>query len=167
MDGSLLASAAEETETLHALESDANPEHGLLKESVTEKETARTAYEGKTVLLVDDDPRNVFSLTSLLNHHRMNVYSAENGREALELLESGIPVDLVLMDIMMPEMDGYEAIERIRGTTDWSSLPIIVLTAKAMKGERDKCLQAGASDYLAKPVSIDQLLSLLKVWLSR
>ncbi|MBB6637878.1 response regulator [Cohnella thailandensis] len=167
MDGGLLASAAEETETLPALESEANREYGLLKEPVMEKETARSAYEGKTVLLVDDDPRNVFSLTSLLNHHRMNVYSAENGREALELLESGIRVDLVLMDIMMPEMDGYEAIERIRGNTEWSSLPIIALTAKAMKGERDKCLQAGASDYLAKPVSIDQLLSLLKVWLSR
>lgn len=125
------------------------------------------AYEGKTILLVDDDERNVFSLTSLLSHHGMNVLSAENGKEALERMHSNRSIDLVLMDIMMPEMDGYEAIERIRGQAEWTALPIIALTAKAMKGERDKCLQAGASDYLAKPVSIDQLLSLLKVWLSQ
>ncbi|WP_027094483.1 ATP-binding protein [Cohnella thermotolerans] len=125
------------------------------------------AWAGKTVLLVDDDVRNVFSLSSLLNRHRIRVYTAENGKEAIELLESGIDVDLVLMDIMMPEMDGYEAMSRIRGDSRWSELPIIALTAKAMKDDRAKCLEAGASDYLAKPVIIDQLLSLLKVWLSR
>jgi len=125
------------------------------------------AWAGKTILLVDDDERNVFSLKSLLNHHSMEVFTAENGKEAIELLASGLEADLVLMDIMMPEMDGYEAMTRIRNHPRWKELPIIALTAKAMKEDRDKCLEAGASDYLAKPVMIDQLLSLLKVWLSR
>jgi len=132
-----------------------------------EERQGDSVLAGKTVLLVDDDERNVFSLKSLLEHHRLRVLSAENGREALAILDQAEEVDLVLMDIMMPEIDGYEAIARIRRHPKWSGLPIIALTAKAMKDDRDKCLQAGASDYMAKPVQVNRLLSLLKVWLSR
>ncbi|MCC3375780.1 response regulator [Cohnella sp. REN36] len=123
------------------------------------------SYEGKTILLVDDDARNVYSLTSLLQHQGMTVLTAENGREALEVLNHRDDVDLVLMDIMMPVMDGYEAIARIRSEERWKDLPILAVTAKAMKEDRNKCLEAGASDYVAKPIQTDQLLSLLKVWL--
>jgi HAMP domain-containing protein/CheY-like chemotaxis protein len=118
----------------------------------------------KRVLLVDDDLRNIFALTALLEQHKMLVKSAENGREALELLERE-PVDIVLMDIMMPEMDGYEAIRRIRQNPKHAQLPVIALTAKAMAGDRDACVRAGASDYITKPVELSQLLSLLRVWL--
>jgi CheY-like chemotaxis protein len=118
----------------------------------------------KRVLLVDDDLRNIFALTALLEQHKMAVRSAENGREALELLERE-PVDIVLMDIMMPEMDGYEAIRRIRLNPKHAQLPVIALTAKAMAGDRDACVRAGASDYITKPVELSQLLSLLRVWL--
>jgi HAMP domain-containing protein/CheY-like chemotaxis protein/signal transduction histidine kinase len=118
----------------------------------------------KRVLLVDDDLRNIFALTALLEQHKMLVRSAENGREALELLERE-PVDIVLMDIMMPEMDGYEAIRRIRQNPKHAQLPVIALTAKAMAGDRDACVRAGASDYITKPVELSQLLSLLRVWL--
>ncbi|MBB6672542.1 response regulator [Cohnella nanjingensis] len=123
------------------------------------------SYAGKTILLVDDDARNVFSLTSLLNHHGMTVISAENGREALEILDARDDVDLVLLDIMMPVMDGYEAMARIRRDPRWRELPILAVTAKAMKEDRNKCLEAGASDYIPKPIQTEQLLSLLKVWL--
>ncbi|HEX6242554.1 MAG TPA: response regulator, partial [Polyangiales bacterium] len=118
----------------------------------------------KRVLLVDDDLRNIFALTALLEQHKMRVLSAENGREALELLEREA-VDIVLMDIMMPEMDGYEAIRRIRKNSKHAQLPVIALTAKAMAGDRDACIKAGASDYITKPVELSQLLSLLRVWL--
>jgi CheY-like chemotaxis protein len=118
----------------------------------------------KRVLLVDDDLRNIFALTALLEQHKMQVKSAENGREALELLERE-SVDIVLMDIMMPEMDGYEAIRRIRQNPKHAQLPVIALTAKAMAGDRDACVRAGASDYITKPVELSQLLSLLRVWL--
>ncbi|MBB6731977.1 response regulator [Cohnella zeiphila] len=131
------------------------------------KPRSESPLAGKTILLVDDDPRNVFSLTSLLNHYQIEVVPAENGREALERLEDHPGIDLVLMDIMMPEMDGFEAMTLIRSNPKWRSLPVIALTAKAMKEDRDKSMRAGASDYLAKPVMVDQLLSLLKVWLSR
>jgi CheY-like chemotaxis protein len=118
---------------------------------------------GKTILVVDDDVRNIFALTSLLEEHNMKVLHAENGRAGIELLESRPDIDLVLMDIMMPEMDGYETMSTIRKIPEFRSLPIVALTAKAMKGDRAKCLEAGASDYITKPVDIEQLFSVLRV----
>jgi len=121
----------------------------------------------KKVLIVDDDIRNIFSLTSVLERYRMKVYPAENGKEALRMLDATPGVDVVIMDIMMPEMDGYETTREIRKKPKHKALPIIALTAKAMKGDREKCIEAGASDYVAKPVNTDQLLSLLRVWLHK
>ncbi len=122
---------------------------------------------GRTVLLVDDDPRNIFALSSALERRGMNVLTATTGREAIELIEQTPSLVIVLMDIMMPEMDGYQTIETIRQNKAYRRLPIIALTAKAMKGDREKCLEAGASDYLAKPVNTEQLLSALRMWLHR
>ncbi|HUJ98647.1 MAG TPA: response regulator, partial [Stellaceae bacterium] len=122
---------------------------------------------GRTVLLVDDDARNIFALSSVLERRGMRVLSATTGKEAIGLLETTANVAIVLMDIMMPEMDGYETIQVIRAKGTFRRLPIIALTAKAMKGDREKCLEAGASDYLAKPVNTEQLLSALRMWLHR
>ncbi len=122
---------------------------------------------GQKVLVVDDDARNIFALTSLLEDHGVDVISANNGRSAIELLQQASDVSMVLMDIMMPEMDGYQTIREIRKDAKFRTLPILALTAKAMKGDREKCLDAGASDYIAKPVNTDQLLSLMRVWLYR
>jgi HAMP domain-containing protein/CheY-like chemotaxis protein/signal transduction histidine kinase len=122
---------------------------------------------GRTVLLVDDDSRNIFALSSVLERRGMKVLTATTGNEAIELVEQAADVAIVLMDIMMPEMDGYRTIEKIREKPAYRRLPIIALTAKAMKGDREKCLEAGASDYLAKPVDTDQLLSALRMWLHR
>ncbi len=122
---------------------------------------------GKTVLLVDDDARNIFALSSVLERRGMNVLTATTGREAIQIIEQTPGLALVLMDIMMPEMDGYQTIGKIRENSRWRRLPIIALTAKAMKGDREKCLEAGASDYLAKPVNTEQLLSALRMWLHR
>jgi CheY-like chemotaxis protein/two-component sensor histidine kinase len=120
--------------------------------------------KNKTVLVADDDVRNIFSLTKALEQHKMKVLSAMDGKEALAVAEEGT-TDIVLMDMMMPELDGFEAISRIRKNPRFKHLPIIAVTAKAMAGDREKCIQAGASDYISKPVDIDQLLSLLRIWL--
>jgi hypothetical protein len=122
---------------------------------------------GQKVLLVDDDARNIFALSSVLERRGMEVLTATTGSEAIDLLASTPGVAIVLMDIMMPEMDGYQTMEVIRRNSDFRRLPIIALTAKAMKGDREKCLEAGASDYLAKPVNTEQLLSALRIWLHR
>ncbi len=122
---------------------------------------------GKTVLVVDDDVRNIFALSSVLERRGMNVLTASNGNEAVNILESTPDLAIVLMDIMMPGMDGYETMRVIRQKPSHRRLPIVALTAKAMKGDREKCLEAGASDYLAKPVNTDQLLSALRMWLHR
>jgi CheY-like chemotaxis protein/signal transduction histidine kinase len=124
------------------------------------------ALENKRVLVVDDDARNLFAITTILEQHAMKMVYAENGAEALRKLDEH-EVDVVLMDIMMPEMDGYEATRRIRMDRRFAKLPIIALTAKAMQGDREKCIQAGASDYITKPIDSDQLVSLLRVWLYR
>ncbi|MGH8869514.1 MAG: ATP-binding response regulator, partial [Actinomycetes bacterium] len=122
-------------------------------------------FRGKKVLIVDDDVRNVFALTSVLEQHGIGVSYAENGREGIEVLEANPETDLVLMDIMMPEMDGYATTEAIRAMPRFARLPVIALTAKAMKGDREKSIAAGASDYITKPVDTEQLLSLMRVWL--
>jgi CheY-like chemotaxis protein len=119
---------------------------------------------GKKVLVIDDDARNGFALTSLLERHRVQVLYADNGRDGIQMLEREPDIDIVLMDVMMPEMDGYETTRRIRGDERFRSLPIIALTAKAMKGDRENCLRAGASDYIAKPIDNEQLFSLLRAW---
>jgi len=123
--------------------------------------------QDRKVLVVDDDIRNIFALNSLLERHKMAVISATNGQDAINLVESTDDLALVLMDVMMPEMDGYETMRRIRNNPKFRQLPIIALTAKAMKGDREKCLEAGASDYVAKPVNTEQLLSLVRMWLHR
>ncbi|KKX50216.1 response regulator [Sphingobacterium sp. IITKGP-BTPF85] len=120
---------------------------------------------GKKVLIADDDVRNIFSLSKALEKYQMNVISATNGKEALVQLENNPDVSIVLMDMMMPEMDGYETIRLMRKNPKYSKLPIMAVTAKAMTGDREKCIVAGASDYISKPVDTDQLLSLLRVWL--
>jgi len=122
---------------------------------------------GRTVLLVDDDARNIFALSSVLERRGMTVLTATTGNEAIDLIEKTPALAIVLMDIMMPEMDGYQTMEKIRQNREYRRLPIIALTAKAMKGDREKCLEAGASDYLAKPVNTEQLLSALRMWLHR
>ncbi|RYZ50918.1 MAG: response regulator, partial [Sphingobacteriales bacterium] len=121
--------------------------------------------KGKTILVTDDDVRNIFSLTRSLEGQGMNVLSATDGKDAMRVIEEHGAIDVILMDIMMPEMDGYETMRRIRRKPEYRNLPIIAVTAKAMVGDREKCIQAGASDYISKPVDIDQLLSLLRVWI--
>src|SRR6516225_4514785 len=125
------------------------------------------ALVGKKVLVVDDDVRNIFALSSVLERRGMTVLTAGTGRQAITMLESTPDLAIVLMDIMMPEMDGYQTMQVIRQNPALRRLPIIALTAKAMKGDREKCLEAGASDYLAKPVDTEQLLSSLRMWLHR
>jgi CheY-like chemotaxis protein/signal transduction histidine kinase/CHASE3 domain sensor protein len=128
--------------------------------------TIEKVLKDKTILITDDDMRNIFALSSALQVYDLKIVIAANGREAVERLEDTPSIDLVLMDIMMPEMDGYEAMKIIRQNKEFKKLPIIALTAKAMKNDREKCIEAGANDYIAKPVDIDQLLSMLRVWLS-
>jgi CheY-like chemotaxis protein len=123
--------------------------------------------EGKKVLIVDDDMRNIFALASALERYKIDVTFAENGQAGIDVLTSRPDIDVVLMDIMLPEMDGFETIRRIRAMPRPKTLPIIALTAQAMSGDREKCLDAGASDYISKPVDVSRLLSLLRVWLSQ
>jgi CheY-like chemotaxis protein len=122
---------------------------------------------GARVLIVDDDIRNIFSLTSVLESHDVEVLHAERGKDGILILEQTPGVDVALIDIMMPEMDGYETMQQIRQRPELADLPLISVTAKAMKGDRQKCLDAGASDYIAKPVDIELLLALLRVWVAR
>ncbi|SHN00345.1 Signal transduction histidine kinase [Flavobacterium xinjiangense] len=124
-------------------------------------------FHSKKILLVDDDMRNVFALSKILQERGMDVIKAENGKTALDMLEKNPDIDLVLMDIMMPEMDGYEAMKRIRAQIKFRSLPVIALTAKAMKDDKQKCIDAGANDYITKPIDVERLLSLMRVWLSK
>ncbi|MGV2886989.1 MULTISPECIES: response regulator [Paenibacillus] len=152
----------ETTLFLHRVEANLPEDKRRILQKLHNKETL---FEGKKILLVDDDIRNVFALSSVLEGYRMDVTFAENGREALEILDKNPEIDLVLMDMMMPEMDGYEAMTRIRQIPKFEKLPIIALTAKAMKEDRGKCIEAGASDYVKKPIQTDQLLSLMRVWL--
>jgi len=119
----------------------------------------------KKVLIIDDDMRNIFALTSLLERFDMEVIYAENGKDGIEMLKATADIDVALVDIMMPEMDGYEAMRQIRDMKEFKQVPLIALTAKAMKGDREKCIEAGASDYITKPADSEQLLSLLRVWL--
>jgi CheY-like chemotaxis protein len=149
---------------LHRLVAGLPPEKQILLSNVRQREPL---LAGRRVLIVDDDVRNIFSLASLLEQHQMEVLHAENGRDAIALLESTPAIDVVLMDVMMPEMDGYETMRSIRAREKFRHLPVIAVTAKAMKEDREKCIQAGASDYAAKPVDIDQIISVLRVWLRK
>jgi len=124
-------------------------------------------FHSKKILLVDDDMRNVFALSKILKERGMEIIKAENGINALEMLDKHADIDMVLMDIMMPEMDGYEAMKRIRSQVKYKNLPVIALTAKAMNDDKQKCIDAGANDYIAKPVDVERLLSLMRVWLSK
>jgi CheY-like chemotaxis protein len=138
------------------------PEKRKLIENLRSRNDVLT---NKKVLVVDDDVRNLFALTTAFERYNIRTITAESGQEAMNILEENHDIDIVLMDIMMPEMDGYETTQKIRREHKNTALPIIAVTAKAMKGDREKCIEAGASDYITKPVKIDQLLSLMRVWL--
>ncbi|MFF7110402.1 response regulator [Pseudomonas sichuanensis] len=147
---------------LHKVESQLSNERQRMLKTARSRDKV---FEGRKILLVDDDVRNIFALTSALEHKGAIVEIGRNGREAIEALEANDDIDLVLMDVMMPEMDGYEATRLIRQQPRWRKLPIIAVTAKAMKDDQQRCLQAGANDYLAKPIDLDRLFSLIRVWL--
>ncbi|MFB4368454.1 MULTISPECIES: response regulator [unclassified Pseudomonas] len=149
---------------LHMVESELSSERQRMLKTARSRDRV---FEGRRLLLVDDDVRNIFALTSALEQKGAQVEVARNGREALEKLEAVGDIDLVLMDVMMPEMDGYEATRRIRENPRWRKLPIIAVTAKAMKDDQDLCMKAGANDYLAKPIDLDRLFSLIRVWLPK
>jgi signal transduction histidine kinase/CheY-like chemotaxis protein/HAMP domain-containing protein len=150
---------------LHRVESEIPEEQRRMIEQARDRKDAW--IRGGRVLLVDDDVRNLFALTSVLERHQMQVLHAESGQQAIETLEAKPEIDIVLMDIMMPKMDGYETIRRIRQMPGFHELPIIALTAKAMKGDREKCIEAGASDYITKPVNLEDLIWMLRAWLPR
>jgi len=140
------------------------PERQKMLKSARSREKA---FEGRKILVVDDDVRNVFALTSALEQKGALVEIARNGLEAIDRLQHDAGIDLVLMDIMMPEMDGFTAMQEIRKDARFAKLPIIAVTAKAMKDDQDRCLRAGANDYLAKPIDLDRLFSLIRVWLPK
>src|SRR5690606_3467291 len=145
----------------------------VLEESNEKRSSGRRGFNNtltevlgnKKILIVDDDVRNIFALTKALEHHKIEVYKAIDGKEALEVLNENKDIDLVLLDIMMPVMDGFETLKHIRENPHYKKLPVIAVTAKAMGGDREACISAGASDYISKPIDTDQLLSLLRVWL--
>ncbi len=149
---------------LHRVVAGLPAEKQSLMASVRQREPA---LAGRRILIIDDDVRNIFSLASVLEQHQVEVLHAENGRDGIGILEKNPSIDLVLMDVMMPEMDGYETMRSIRARDRFKSLPIVAITAKAMKGDREKCIEAGASDYAAKPVDVDQILSIIRVWMQR
>ncbi|WP_437880750.1 response regulator [Pseudomonas sp. LRF_L74] len=149
---------------LHKVESSFSDDRQRMLQSVRNRDKV---FENRLVMVVDDDVRNVYALISALDAKGAKVISARNGQEALEKLEKNPGIELVLMDVMMPVMDGFEATRRIRQTPRWSKLPIIAVTAKAMKDDQDQCMEAGASDYLAKPIDLDRLFSLIRVWLPK
>ena len=147
---------------LHRIEANLPEQKRQILEQLHESDPV---LAGKKALIVDDDMRNIYALTSLLERHKMDVLYAESGADGIEQLRANPDIDVVLMDVMMPEMDGYEAMRRIRSMEEYKNLPMIALTAKAMKGDREKCMEAGASDYITKPIDAQQLISLLRVWL--
>jgi CheY-like chemotaxis protein len=147
---------------LHSVESSLAPDQQRMLRTVRQRDNA---FEGRTILLAEDDVRNIFALSHVIEPLGARLEIARNGREALDLLEQGVDVDLVLMDIMMPEMDGLTATAQIRANPRFSQLPIIALTAKAMAHDRMRCLEAGADDYISKPIDVDKLISLCRVWL--
>src|SRR6202035_4326263 len=149
---------------LHRVITDLPPEKQRMLERLNSSDEDLV---GPKVLLVDDDSRNIFARSSVLERRGMKVLTSTTGREAIELIDSTPDLAIVLMDIMMPEMDGHQTMQVIRANPEFGRLPIIALTAKSMKGDREKCLDAGASDYLAKPVNTEQLLSALRMWLHR
>jgi HAMP domain-containing protein/signal transduction histidine kinase/DNA-binding response OmpR family regulator len=150
---------------LHLVESEMPYEQRRMMEQARDRKDAW--IRGGKVLLVDDDVRNLFALTSVMERHQMEVLHAESGQQAIDALKSEPEIDIVLMDIMMPKMDGYETIRRIRQMPHFRDLPIVALTAKAMKGDREKCIEAGASDYITKPVNLEDLIWMLRAWLPR
>ena len=153
---------SETTLFLHQVESNLPKDKQKMLKMMHDKESS---LSGKKILIVDDDMRNVFALSSVLEEANLKVIVGQNGKEGIEQLNKYPDIDLVLMDIMMPEMNGYEAMQEIRKQTKFKKLPIIALTAKAMKGDREKCIQSGANDYLTKPVDTEKLMSLLRVWM--
>ena len=162
-DNQAMAKLLDETSLfLHRIEKDMPEKQKNLLKTLYEKENV---FKDKKVLIVDDDMRNIFALMNILEEQEVNVIIGKNGKEALQRLEEFNDIDLILMDIMMPEMDGYEAMKRIRKNEQYKQLPIIALTAKSMRGDRDKCIEAGANDYISKPIDIEKLMSLLRVWL--
>ena len=149
---------------LHQVESELPPDRQRMLRDARHREAV---FEGKRVLMVEDDVRNIFALSSVLEPRGAKVEIARNGSEAVEHLKKQPGVDLILMDVMMPEMDGLEATRLIRQLPHQASVPIIALTAKAMLDDRDQCLAAGANDYIAKPLDVDKLLSLARVWMPK
>ncbi|HEX7836983.1 MAG TPA: response regulator, partial [Kofleriaceae bacterium] len=149
---------------LHQVESRLSPERQRMLRDARDRESV---FEGRRILVAEDDVRNLFALSNVLEPRGAIVEIARNGREAIDHLRARPGVDLVLMDIMMPEMDGLEAIRRVRAEPQLAHLPIIALTAKAMIDDRDKCIAAGANDYIAKPLDVDKLLSLARVWIRK